>query len=103
VLNEQRDLGKGTTFEVGYNGSQSRHLDNLINAGAPIPGTANIITRLPKHLRKDCAWRNVWEFQFLKIVASEQTALAQHFDALAPFKSSGDWLWRLRKDQMQTA
>jgi hypothetical protein len=47
VLNVQRELGKSTTFEVGYNGSQSRHLDNLINAAAPLPGTANVITRLP--------------------------------------------------------
>jgi hypothetical protein len=47
IFNVQRELGQGTTLEVGYNGSQSRHLDNLINAAAPIPGTANIITRLP--------------------------------------------------------
>ena len=47
ILNVQRQLGNGTTLEVGYNGSQSRHLDNLINAAAPIPGTASVITRLP--------------------------------------------------------
>ena len=32
---------------VGYNGSESRHLANLINAGAPIPGTSSVLTRLP--------------------------------------------------------
>jgi hypothetical protein len=47
IFNVQRELGRGTTLEVGYNGSQSRHLDNLINAAAPIPGTASVITRLP--------------------------------------------------------
>ena len=47
VLNVQREFGKNTTFEVGYNGSQSRHLDALINAAAPVPGTAPILTRLP--------------------------------------------------------
>ena len=47
VLNVQRELGNGTTLEVGYNGSQSRHLDSLLNAAAPIPGTGPILTRLP--------------------------------------------------------
>jgi Carboxypeptidase regulatory-like domain/TonB dependent receptor len=47
ILNVQRAIGNSTTWEVGYNGSQSRHLDNLINAAAPIPGTASVITRLP--------------------------------------------------------
>jgi hypothetical protein len=47
VLSVQRELANGSVFEVGYNGSQSRHLDNLINAAAPIPGTAPIVTRLP--------------------------------------------------------
>jgi hypothetical protein len=47
VVNVQRAFSDSTTLEVGYNGSQSRHLDNLINAGAPIPGTASVITRLP--------------------------------------------------------
>ena len=31
VLNVQRTLGKSTTLEVGYNGSQSRHLAYLLN------------------------------------------------------------------------
>ena len=47
IFNVQRQLGSNTTLEVGYNGSQSRHLDNLINAAAPIPGTASVITRMP--------------------------------------------------------
>ena len=38
VLNVQRALGNSTTLEVGYNGSQSRHLADLINAAAPLPG-----------------------------------------------------------------
>ncbi len=47
LLNVQRTLGKSSTLEVGYNGSESRHLDSLINAAAPIPGTAPILSRLP--------------------------------------------------------
>jgi Carboxypeptidase regulatory-like domain/TonB dependent receptor len=47
LLNVQRSLGKSTTLEVGYNGSQSRHLGNLINAAQPVPGTAAVVTRLP--------------------------------------------------------
>ena len=47
LLNVQRTLGKSTTLEVGYNGSQSRHLANLINAGQPLPGTSAVITRMP--------------------------------------------------------
>jgi len=30
-----------------YNGSESRHLDNLLNPGQPIPGNAPIVTRMP--------------------------------------------------------
>src|SRR5579863_6214208 len=47
VFNVERSLGNSTTLEAGYNGSQSRHLDALINENAPIPGTAAIVTRLP--------------------------------------------------------
>ena len=47
VLNVERSLGQSTTLEVGYSGSQSRHLDDLINAGQPVPGTAAVVTRLP--------------------------------------------------------
>ena len=47
VLNVQRALGKSTTLEVGYNGAQSRHLADLINAGQPVAGTASVVTRLP--------------------------------------------------------
>jgi hypothetical protein len=47
LLNVQRSFGSSTTLEVGYNGSESRHLDALINQNAPIPGTAAIINRLP--------------------------------------------------------
>src|SRR5205085_5233969 len=47
LLNIQRVLGRSTTLEVGYNGSQSRHLANLLNAAAPLPGTSSVLTRLP--------------------------------------------------------
>jgi len=47
VLDVQRAIGKSTTLEMGYTGSQSRHLDDLINAGQPVPGTASVVTRLP--------------------------------------------------------
>jgi hypothetical protein len=47
VLDVQRAIGKSTTLEAGYTGSQSRHLDDLINAGQPVPGTAPVVTRLP--------------------------------------------------------
>jgi hypothetical protein len=47
VLNVQRTLGNSTTLEAGYNGTQSRHLDDLINAGQPVAGTAAVVTRLP--------------------------------------------------------
>ena len=43
----QRTLGKSTTLELGYNGSQSRKVANLINAGQPLPGTSAVITRMP--------------------------------------------------------
>jgi hypothetical protein len=47
LLNVQRMLGSSTTLEVGYNGSESRHLAALLNAAAPIPGTAAVVSRLP--------------------------------------------------------
>jgi hypothetical protein len=47
LVNVQRMLGNATTLEVGYSGSQSRHLANLINAAQPLPGSTPIITRLP--------------------------------------------------------
>jgi hypothetical protein len=47
LLNVQRSLGKGTTVEVGYNGSQSRHVDYLTNQNAPLPGITAFATRAP--------------------------------------------------------
>ena len=47
VFNVQRSLGKSTTLEAGYNGSQSRHVDNLSNENAPIPGITAFSTRAP--------------------------------------------------------
>src|ERR1017187_3251981 len=47
VFDVQRALGNSTTLEMGYTGSQSRHLADLINAGQPVAGTASVVTRLP--------------------------------------------------------
>jgi hypothetical protein len=47
LLDVQRSIGDNTTLEVSYSGSQSQHLADLINAGQPVAGTANIVTRLP--------------------------------------------------------
>jgi len=47
VLNVQRVIGSHTTLEVGYNGSLSRKLANLINAAQPLPGSTPVITRMP--------------------------------------------------------
>jgi len=47
LLNVQRVLSKGTTLEVGYNGSQSRKLELLTNQDAPIPGNGPWLTRAP--------------------------------------------------------
>ena len=47
VLNIQRTFGKSTNVEVGYNGSESRHTANLLNASQPLPGNTPIVTRMP--------------------------------------------------------
>jgi hypothetical protein len=47
LFNVQRLLGKSTTVEVGYNGSQSRKVDYLTNQNAPIPGITAFATRAP--------------------------------------------------------
>jgi hypothetical protein len=47
VLNVQRALGKSTTLEAGYNGSQSRKVNNLMNQNAPLPGITAFATRAP--------------------------------------------------------
>ncbi|MDQ6700499.1 MAG: TonB-dependent receptor, partial [Acidobacteriota bacterium] len=47
LLNVQRVLGKSTTLEVGYNGTQSRKLALLYNQNAPIPGTTPYAQRAP--------------------------------------------------------
>ena len=48
LLNVQRQVGDNSTFEVGYYGSQSRKLQNLVNANGPVPvaadGTATFAT-----------------------------------------------------------
>ena len=47
IFNVQRQLGRATTLEAGYNGSLSRHTANLINAAQPLPGTTPVLTRMP--------------------------------------------------------
>ena len=47
LFNIQRTLGKDSTLELGYNGSQSRKLALLYNMNAPIPGTTAYATRAP--------------------------------------------------------
>ena len=47
LMNVQRVLGKSSTLEMGYNGSQSRKLALLTNQDAPLPGNAAIIKRSP--------------------------------------------------------
>ncbi len=47
LLNVQRVLGRNTTLELGYNGTESRKLALLYNENAPIPGTAPLGQRAP--------------------------------------------------------
>jgi len=47
IFNVQRQLGRSTTVEAGYNGSLSRHTANLINAAQPLPGTTPVLSRMP--------------------------------------------------------
>src|SRR5712692_10053384 len=47
VFNIERTLGKSTNLEVGFNGSESRHLANLLNASQPLPGNTPIVKRMP--------------------------------------------------------
>jgi len=47
LLNVQRSLSKTTMLEVSYIGSQTRHLDHLINQNQGILGTQAVALRLP--------------------------------------------------------
>jgi hypothetical protein len=47
LFNVQRQLGNNATLEFGYNGSQSRKLQNLVNANGPVPGTTAAALRAP--------------------------------------------------------
>src|SRR5262245_61518830 len=47
LLNIQRQVGDNATLELGYNGSQSRKLQNLVNANGPVPGTTASAARSP--------------------------------------------------------
>jgi hypothetical protein len=47
LLNIQRELGNNSTLEVGYQGVQSRKLQNQENANAPVPGVTASQLRAP--------------------------------------------------------
>jgi hypothetical protein len=47
LLNVQRMIGNNTTFEVGYTGNQSRKLNYIANANAPLPGITPFDAREP--------------------------------------------------------
>src|SRR5260370_38215672 len=47
VFNVQRALGISTNMEVGFNGSESHNLANLLNASRPLPGISPTVTRMP--------------------------------------------------------
>lgn len=47
LLNVQRQIGKSTSLEVGYNGAQHRKLQGLYNANAPVPGVTAYALRAP--------------------------------------------------------
>ena len=47
LFNVQRVLGRSSTLEIGYSGTQSRKVDNLTNQNAPIPGITAFATRAP--------------------------------------------------------
>lgn len=47
LLNVQRSLGSRSTVEVGYTGNQSRKVNYLVNANAPLPGITTFDAREP--------------------------------------------------------
>ncbi|HYP13826.1 MAG TPA: TonB-dependent receptor, partial [Bryobacteraceae bacterium] len=47
LFNIQRTLGSNSTLEVGYTGNQSRKVNYLVNANAPIPGITPFDAREP--------------------------------------------------------
>jgi hypothetical protein len=47
IFNVQRTLGSNSTLEVGYTGNQSRKVNYLVNANAPIPGITPFDAREP--------------------------------------------------------
>ena len=47
LLNVQRTLGSNSTLEVGYTGNQSRKVNYLVNANAPVPGITPFDARKP--------------------------------------------------------
>jgi hypothetical protein len=47
VLNVQRELGRDLSFEAGYLGSASRHLESYRGVSAAVPGSGTIASRSP--------------------------------------------------------
>ncbi len=47
LFNVQRTLGNNSTLEVGYTGNQSRRVNYLVNANAPLPGITAFNAREP--------------------------------------------------------
>jgi hypothetical protein len=47
VFNVQRAIGNSSTVEVGYTGNQTRKLNYLVNANAPLPGITTYDLREP--------------------------------------------------------
>jgi hypothetical protein len=47
VVNVQRQLDRATAVEIGYLGSQSKRLERMFDANAPIPGPGSLQTHRP--------------------------------------------------------
>jgi hypothetical protein len=47
LFNIQRSLGNSSTLEAGYTGNQSRRVNYLVNANAPLPGITTFDAREP--------------------------------------------------------
>jgi hypothetical protein len=47
LFNVQRTLGQNSTLEMGYTGNQSRKVNYLVNANAPLPGITTFNVREP--------------------------------------------------------
>ena len=55
LFNVQRELAKNLTFEAGYLGSISRHLESYRGVSAAVPGTGNRCQPLALSELRDCS------------------------------------------------